>query len=157
VNKIYFTYSKKEKEGFKSFVPLSTYMEPAESCDELEAEEVVEKVPSLVNFIVEAYRLLKVGGTLKVSAPHFASALAWQSPLTIRGISETSLYFASKDWRKQNNYTEKDLICDFDVVGNFAVEQSSMFRSDEARAFWMQRYNNVVQAVIFVLTKRPLE
>lgn len=155
--KIHFTYSEDKKEGFDSFVPLTTNSLGDESVDEISGDGVIEKVHSLIIFIEECYRLLKVGGIATFSSPHYASNLAWQSPLNVRGISELSLYFASKEWRKQSKYSEAMLICDFDVVGNFAIEQSCMQRSEDARSFWIQRYNNVAQAVIFTLTKRGLD
>jgi len=155
-NKIYFTYGTETQEGSVTMVPLTTAHLPDESVDIIEGAGVIEKVKDLPKFIEECYRLLKVGGTAKFSSPHYASNNAWTSPLTLRGISESSLNFSSKEWRTQYKFTEIPMICDFEVVGSFSVEAECTQRSDIARNFWMHRYNNVVQAVIFTLTKKAM-
>ena len=153
--KILFTYGSETKEGFESVVPNTTALIPPDSVDEIEGS-VIEKVPDLIKFIEECYRLLKIGGVAKFSSPHYASNLAWGSPLAKRGVSELTLNFASKDWRTQYKFTDAEVISNFEVVGNFAVEASCMQRSDDARGFWLRRYNNVAQAIIFTLTKKEL-
>ena len=148
-----FTYSNEEKEGFTVCVPGASLPYDAETFDEIESS-CIHTVPNLVAFVEECYRLLKPGGIAKLSAPHYRHDLAWQSPLTKRAVSELSLNFASKQWRELNKYSEVDLVCDFEVAGNFAIEQSYMQRSDDARGFMMKSYSNVIQAVIFTLTKK---
>lgn len=151
--KVYYTYDTTEKEGFVCRTPNS--FSENDSVDEIEGN-VIEKVPDLVQFIEECYRVLRVGGTAKFTAPYYTSALAWGSPLNIRGVSEATLNFASKDWRVANKYTEADVRCDFEVVGNFIVDQGYTQRADEVKSFWLKHYNNVAQAVIFTLTKKAL-
>lgn len=153
--KILFTYGFDTKEGFESIIPMTTSLIPPGTIDEIEGS-VIEKVSDLIKFIEECYRLLKVGAVAKFSAPHYASNLAWGNPLAKRGVSELTLNFASKDWREQYKFTDAEVLCNFEVVGNFAVEASCMQRSDDARGFWLQRYNNVAQAIIFTLTKKEL-
>lgn len=154
--KIYVTYDKTTKEGYEVMTPNGVFSLKEDSVDEIETN-VLEKVPNLVTFIQECYRVLKTGSVMKVTAPYFMSSLAWASPLTVRGVSELTLNFASKEWRKQNNYSEFDIKCDFEVVGNFTVESTYMQRSDVTRGFWMKHYNNVVQAILFTLTKKAPE
>lgn len=151
--KVYFTYDTAEKEGFTCLTPSPMVALGSDSVDEIEGN-VIEKVPNLTEFIQECYRILRVGGTAKFTAPYYTSALAWGSPLNVRGISEASLNFASKDWRVANKYTETDPVCDFEVVGNFSVDASYTQRADEVKSFWLKHYNNVAQAVIFTLTKK---
>lgn len=145
-----------KKEGFDTLAPGSTALVPSDSVDEIEATGVIEKVPNVVSFIEECYRLLKLGAKMTVNSAHFSSSLAWASPLNVRGVSEASLNFASKDWRKQAAYSEAPIQCNFEIAANFAVENSCAQRSDDARMFWMQRFNNVVQAVILTLIKKEL-
>lgn len=151
--KIYFTYDTDDKEGFITKTPDIRGGLESDSVDEIEGN-VIEKVENLVLFIEECYRILRVGGTAKFTAPYYTSALAWASPKTVRGVSEATLNFASKDWRVANKYTEEPIICDFEVVGNFCVDTSYTQRADEVKAFWLKHYNNVAQAVIFTLTKK---
>lgn len=152
--KIYFTFANDQREGYEAKVPLTTADIPAESVEDIQGQNVLERLPRLQDFIEECYRLLKPGGVAIFSAPHFGSSHAWQSPLNIRGISELSLNFASKSWREQNKYSDTIVTCDFEVAGSFAVEQSFSCRSDEFRGFAMKHYNNVAQAILFTLTKK---
>lgn len=151
--KIYFTYGTETREGHESRVPLMTSDIADNSVEEIAAENILEKLADLIPFINECYRLLPTGGLAKFSSQHYASASAWQSPLTKRGISERSLNFASKAWREQNKFTESSVLANFDVNGQFCVEERCLARSDDARAFWLERYLNVAQAVLFTLTK----
>lgn len=151
--KIYYTYDTQGKEGFECKTPGGGILFGPDSVDEIEGN-VIEKVPHLTTFIEECYEILRVGGTAKFTAPYYTSALAWGSPKNIRGVSETTLNFASKDWRVANKYTEHSLICDFEVVGNFIVDAGYTQRADEVKSFWLKHYNNVAQAVLFTLTKK---
>jgi len=152
--KIYFTYNNDTREGLESKVPLTTSTLEAESVDEIQGQYVLERVPCLISFIDECYRLLKKDGKCLFSGFHFGSSLAWQNPLNIRGLSELSLNFASKDWREKNKWTEASVMADFEVTGQFAVETSFMSRSEEARGYAMRHYNNVAQAILFNLVKK---
>lgn len=152
--KIYFTYNSDSREGFTSKVPLMTSDLAAESIEEIQGENVLEKIPDLVAFVEECYRLLPKGGKAIFSSPYYASSRAWVSPITARGISEHTLAFADKTWRENNKYTERTILSDFEVTGSFAIEDECMQRSEDARRFWMARYLNVAQCVLFTLTKR---
>ncbi len=152
--KIYFTYNSDSREGFESKLPMITCHLPAESIEEIQGENILEKIPDLVQFIDECYRLLPKGGKATFSSPYYASSRAWISPITVRGISEHTLAFADKAWRETNKYTERTILADFEVTGSFAIEDECMQRSEDARRFWMSRYLNVAQCVLFTLTKR---
>lgn len=152
--KILFTYGSNTKEGFTPYVPGTTDLLVHESVEEIAAEDVIGKVPNLIKFVEECYRLLRPEGKLTCSAPHYSSSLAWTSPLTVRGIAESSLNFASKDWREQSKFTDATINANFEVAGNFVVDQETLARSDDAKQFWMKRYSNVVQSVILCLTKK---
>lgn len=151
--KIYFTYGSESRDGCQSRVPLMTSDLADESVDEIWGEGVLEKVPNLVKFICECHRLLKKDGKCTFSSTYYASAQAWSSPMTIRGISECSLNFADAKWRETNKYTESFVTCNFGIAASFAVNKNDECRSDEVRAFWVNKYLNTVQAILFTLTK----
>jgi len=152
--KIYFTYGEETKDDFQSWIADLTHDITTESIEEIYGVGVLEKVKSLPGFIEECYRMLKPGAKAVFSSAYYAHINAWASPLNIRGISEASLNFASKDWREQSKYSELSILCNFDVAVSFAVEESVSHRAEDVRLFWMQRYLNVVQAVVFTLTKK---
>lgn len=152
--KIYFSYGSEIREGYESTLPSITSHLSNDSIEEIQGQDVLEKVPSLIRFIEECYRILKPEGKAIFSSPIYSSTKAWSSPLAIRGISEYTLNFSSKDWREQNKYTEAMILANFEVNGQVAIEQSYMQRSDEARAFGVKCYNNIAQALLFTLTKK---
>lgn len=155
--KVHLTFGNDTKEGYVSHNPNYIGSLEPESVDEFSGRDVVEKVNDLYLFIEHCYRALKWGGTCSFVGQYYATQAAWTSPLVKRGISESSLNFSSKQWRDINNYSELDIIADFDVVGNFGLTDQTMCRSVEARQFQLTHYNNVVQQVLFTLTKTRRE
>ncbi|OQB10447.1 MAG: hypothetical protein BWY21_00368 [Parcubacteria group bacterium ADurb.Bin216] len=155
--KLYFSYGLEEREGFVTANPEDLSFYENESIEEIQGQDVLEKVPDLIYFIDECYRILKPGSKCVFSSQHFANSGAWRSPLTKRGISEQSLNFASKEWREQFKFTEAEVSADFEVLGSFAIEQDVLQRNEETRAFWMRRYLNIANCVFFTLNKKEKE
>lgn len=125
--------------------------------DVIKGQGILEKIADLPSFIEAVYHNLKVGGKAEFTSPYYTSTLAWADPTNLRGLSELSMNFASKEWRAQNNFEQtygRELECDFVIGCNFAVDQAALQRSEEAKAFWLVRYNNVAQAVMFSLEKK---
>ena len=151
---IYLTFEEKTKENYDSRIPSVTSDIASDSIDDIFGDGVLEKVKDLPAFINECYRILKVGSKANFHGAYYNSAKAWSSPFNIRGVSEMSLNFASKDWREQTKYSEATILANFDVAANFAIEESCVQRAEETRNFWMQRYSNIVQIVCFTLTKK---
>lgn len=153
--KIYFSADGKSREGFTTYDPCVANLQESGTVEEITGEGILEKIPDLVSFIQHCYRMLKSEGTCTFTAHYYTSWQAWQDPRNIRGISQASLNFADKNWREQNGCP--DLAdCDFAVGCNFAIDQVANQRSEAAKEFWLNRYNNIVQSVQFVLTKRAL-
>lgn len=152
--KLHFSYSNEQKEGFETHSPEASCWKASDGAvEEISGTDVLEKVPNLVAFIDYCYRILKPGGKASFSAPYYASARAWTCPTTVRGMSEPSLNFSNKAWRDETKWTEVACDANFTIEVQFAIELIATTRSDDAKAFWMNKYNNVVQMVVFVLTK----
>jgi SAM-dependent methyltransferase len=155
MQKIYLTYTENTRDGFTSMLPDGLKALEAESVEEIQSEEVLERVPDLVTLIEECYRVLIKDGKVLFSSPYYASAQAWGNPFTVRGISERSLNFASKSWRELNKWKDKFVRANFEVACSFAIEEQVSHRAEEVRQFWMSRYLNIAQAVYLHLTKKP--
>lgn len=153
--KLYLTYSEKTRDGFTSTVPSALETLKDESVEEIQGEEIIERVPDLIKFVEQCYRVLVPEGKLILSSPYFASSAAWASPFAIRGVSEKTLNFASKNWREQSKWSDAFVRANFEVSGSFAVEESVSHRAEDVRQFWMSRYLNVAQAVVLQLVKKP--
>ena len=152
MSRIHFTYSTEPKEGFELRVP--TYYPKDVGDDSVDgiSGDCLHQVGDLQSFIEYCYRVLRMGGVAKFTVPHYAHAKAYQSPLTKRQLSESSLFFASKDWREANKYTEATVMANFLVEAQFAITDMAQLRNDEVKNFWAFRYNNVVEAILFTLT-----
>lgn len=123
------------------------------SIDEITGNGVLERHNNLPDLVDNCYFVLKVGGKATFTSPYFSSALAWAHPSNCRGISEVTLNFADKKWREDNKF-DIPLTADFEVQGNFAVDQTLSLRSSEFSNFAMKHYNNTVQAIMLTLIKR---
>lgn len=152
--KIYLSFNSSEREGLEKFNPIELPSILDSSIDEIQGEDILEKFPNLILFIDECHRILKPGCKAMLTCPHFLSDGAWRSPLTVRALTPQSLNFADKNWREQTKYTEAEVKANFEVQGSFAMEQDVMNRAEEVRNFWMRRYANVAQALMFTLIKR---
>lgn len=151
--KIYFNYDDKEREGFERFHPAHIVGLDAETFSEITGEGVLEKILDPIAFVENCYRILKPEGIATFTAPYYASWQAWNDPRNIRGICQGSLNFADKTWREQNNCP--DLAnCDFEVGCNFAIDLVATQRSEVAKEFWINRYTNIIQSIMFTLKKR---
>jgi hypothetical protein len=157
LKKIFFTYGKTIREGFETFHPSQIHQFMDDSVEEVQAEDILDKVPDLKLFIEECYRILPIEKKAIFTNQYFASSGAWRSPLSIRGISEQSLNFANRKWREESKFTEFETKLNFEVQGSFALEQDVVNRFEEARQFWMRRYINVAQAVLFTLIKKGVD
>lgn len=157
--KLYFTYGLDEREGFERMLPFHAGHLADESVEEIQGQGLLEILPleTYLSFFEECWRLLKPEGKATFSVPHYGSSRAWAHPLAQRAFSEMSLHFLSKEWCRLNKVSNLEVRANFDVAGSFAIEETYMNRSEQAREFGMRHYNNIAQAILFTLTKRPLE
>lgn len=125
------------------------------SVDEIYCAHYVEHVPDLIKFIDEIYRILKPGGKALIVAPYYSSMRAWQDPTHKRAISEASFLYFNKGWREQNNLDHYlDIKSDFDFSYSYMITPDWATRNEEARAFAIRHYINVVSDIQVILTKR---
>jgi len=124
------------------------------SVDEIFCSHYVEHTPDLIKFMEECYRILKPGGTMKVISPYYTSMRCWQDPTHKRAISEATFLYFNKNWRELNKLTHYNINCDFDYSYGYDWSQDWITRSPVARAFAVKHYNNVVNDIHVVLTKK---
>ena len=153
--KIYFSYDKKEREGYERKDPANydVWAYGHDNVEEFVGENILEKLPNLIVFIECCYSLLKPGATATFTSPYYNSYQAWCDPRNIRGISQGSLNFADKKWREDNGCPD---LCtaDFEIGVNYSIDVLTNQRAEDAKAFWLSRYSNVIQSIMFTLKKR---
>ena len=75
--------------------------------DEIQAHDVLEHVPDLVQLMTNCLNLLRDGGVMRIIVPYDLSYGAWQDPTHVRAFNENSwLYYTDwfwylgwRDWR----------------------------------------------------------
>jgi predicted SAM-dependent methyltransferase len=145
-------------EGIDAVVDLEVYPWPIESdsAEDIVCNHYFEHVTDLMQFMNEVYRILKPGGKIKIVSPYYTSMRCWQDPTHKHAISEATFLYYNKEWRKNNKLDHYPIDCDFDYTYGYDVDAMWANRSDEARAFAIKHYQNIVSDIHVVMTKRPV-
>lgn len=115
----------------------------------------IEHTKDIIKFMDELYRILKPGATIIIRAPYYNSMRAWQDPTHTRVISEATFFYYNKDWREANKLDHYPIKADFDFSFGYDFTPDWAMRSEEARAFAVRHYTNVVMDIQVVLVKKP--
>lgn len=143
------------------------------SVDEIECSNFVEHIPHgdsfndlFYQFFDEIHRILKpatfdpnnpniaLTGIARIVCPYYSSIRAWQDPTHQRAISEASFLYLNKQWRIDNKLDHYPVSCDFDFNYGYVVNPAWQNRNQEAQAFAIQHYINVVSDIQVQLIKR---
>ncbi len=146
------------------------------SVDEIECSNFVEHIPHgdsrhdpFFQFFDEIYRILKpatfdpnnpnipLSGIARITCPYYSSMRAWQDPTHNRAISEASFLYLNKQWRVDNKLDHYPVTCDFDFNYAYVLNPQWQNRNQEAQAFAIQHYFNVVTDIQVQLIKRPVK
>lgn len=151
--KLYLTYGLEDiPEGFEKAEITSSIEE--NSIDEFIGHHCLDKMENLDRFFYLLHKGLKPEGKATFHQTYFRSSMAWMSPLTIRGISEHSLAWLSKEWREVNKWSALDISCDFEIKYALSTDPDLDSRSDNAKAFAIANYSASISGVQFVITKK---
>lgn len=143
------------------------------SVDEIECTCFVEHIPHgdsyndpFFQFFDELYRILKpaefdpnnpnipLRGFATISCPYYSSSRAWWDPTHHRAISEQSFLYLNKQWRIDNKLDHYPVSCDFDFSYGYILDPEWQNRNQEAQAFAIKHYINVVTDIQAQLIKR---
>ncbi|MCS7092144.1 MAG: class I SAM-dependent methyltransferase [Patescibacteria group bacterium] len=127
---------------------------PDNSIDEAICSHYIEHTSDIIAFMEEVYRVLVPGGQIKIIAPYYNSIRAWQDPTHKRAISEATFLYFNKQWRKINKLNHYPIKCDFDFTYAYDFTPDWALRSEEAKAFAIRHYTNVINDIQVILTKR---
>ena len=143
------------------------------SVDEIECSNFVEHIPHgnsyndpFFQFFDEIYRILKpaefdpnnpnipIKGFARIVCPYYSSMRAWQDPTHQRAISEASFLYLNKQWRIDNQLDHYPITGDFDFSYGYVLTPEWQNRSQEAQAFAMKHYINVITDIQVMIVKR---
>lgn len=127
--------------------------------DEVHTSHFVEHLDGSerVAFFNEVFRVLKVGGIIRVIVPNWSHERAYGDPThKFPPMCSFSFLYLNKQWR-DGNAPHSGYTCDFDatVVGTFDPNDAWVaFRTSEVKGQFMQRNVNTCMDIIATLTKR---
>ena len=124
------------------------------SVDEAVCNHYIEHTKDIIKFMDELYRILKPGAKALIRAPYYNSVRGWQDPTHTRLISEATFLYYNKDWRTQNKLDHYPIHCDFDYNFGYDFTPDWAMRSEEAKAFALRHYTNVVSDIQVILIKK---
>lgn len=124
------------------------------SVSEAFCSHYIEHTKDLLKWFDEVHRILVPGGKCTIIAPYYNSMRCWQDPTHTRAISEATFLYANAAWRKMNGLDHYPIKCDFDFTYGYALAPEWANRDEQARAFAIKHYTNVVNDIHVVLTKR---
>jgi predicted SAM-dependent methyltransferase len=113
-----------------------------------------KSVDALCKFFEECYRILAPGGKLTLIAPYYANQRCWQDPTHRRAVCDSTFYYVSKEWRKQNGLDHYGMDCDFHATWGYGLDPSQDGKSDEYRAFAFKHYMNAISDIHATLVKK---
>jgi predicted SAM-dependent methyltransferase len=108
----------------------------------------------LFKFMDEVYRILKPQGKVTIIAPYYSSMRAFQDPTHKRSICEVTFMYFNKNWRDMNRLDHYQVKCDYDFTYGYDMPDEWKVKHEEARAFAIAHYWNIVNDIQVVLTKR---
>ena len=154
-------------DGVDEVVDLEQYPWPFEdgSVEELFASHYVEHVSDMNRFMEEVYRVLRPpgkdeygkptqGGKFELIVPYLRNVRAFQDPTHKQFISEERFLYYNKEWRVANKLDHYPISCDFDFTYGYGMSPEWASRNEEARAFAIRHYWNVVQDLHCTLWKK---
>jgi hypothetical protein len=100
---------------------------------------------------------MKPGGKCEIVAPYYSSMRAWQDPTHVRAISEATFLYFNQEWLKTNGLDHYDVSADFDFSYGYVMSPEWISRSEEAKAFAIRHYINVISDIQVLLTKREIK
>lgn len=129
------------------------------SVEEAHLSHFFEHVPQKLRakFMDELYRVLQPGAKVTVITPYFNSVRATQDfTHEWPPISPNSFLYFNKKWREDNKLTHGhyEMKADFDFQYGYSVNPTWAGRSDEARAFAVTHYLEVISDLHTTLTSK---
>jgi SAM-dependent methyltransferase len=126
--------------------------------DEIHASHVIEHFNAGQRCFIfnEMHRVLKVGGTVTLIAPHWASNRAYGDPThQWPPFAEMALFYLDKAWREtQAPHTNDLLSCDFAATWGYSLNPALNTRNEEYRQYAVNNHKEAVQDLHATLVKK---
>lgn len=119
---------------------------------EVYCSHFVEHVSDLRTFMSEVYRVLCPHGIASIIGPYYSSERAWQDFTHVRALTQLTFRYFDQTWLKQTKLDHYEVDVDFEPINVALIFDPSWApRGDEAKAWAMKHYINVVSDIKYVL------
>lgn len=125
------------------------------SYNEVEVNRVAEYLDpeERIQLFNEVHRILKKGGKLVLTVPHWASSVAWGDlRFKYPPVAESWFFHTNKKWREENGGDDR-LTCDFSFTCGYGMHPSLVTRNQEYQMNALQFYKEAAQSIIATFTK----
>lgn len=134
------------------------------SVEELNCSHFVEHIPhdiknpndsrdGFIQFMDEAYRIMKVGGKATITAPYYTSIRAFGDPTHVRYIGEWSFFYFNQEWLKSNKLEHYNISSNFDIRYSYYITNELTLKSEEVRNEAFKHDWNAIDDIIVELIK----
>jgi predicted SAM-dependent methyltransferase len=129
------------------------------SVEEVHISHFFEHIPAKTRpkFMDELYRVLAPEGKVTIITPYYNSVRATQDfTHEWPPISPNSFLYFNRKWREDNKLTHGfyEMTCSFDFTYGYALQGVWGSKSEEARAFAVTHYNEVISDLHTTLISR---
>lgn len=129
------------------------------SVSEAHASHFIEHLDSgeRIHFVNELYRVLSVGASAKIVAPHWCSNRAY-GDLTHKWppVSEMWFNYLSRAWRASQAPHNDFYKCNFKVLAVYSLHPGLSGKSQETVAFAVNNYKESAMDTVATFEKRPM-
>lgn len=113
--------------------------------------------PERVDFMNEAWRVMKVGAQMTVIVPFWSSRRSIQDPYhKFPPIAETSFLYFVEHWRQDNKLTHYPITCNFNFSYGYALDPELTLRAEPVQQDAIAHQVNQVNDIYVTLTKVEL-
>jgi predicted SAM-dependent methyltransferase len=106
-----------------------------------------------MKFMDELHRILNPGAGCLILCPYYNNMRAIQDPTHKQYICEATFLYYNKVWREQNKLDHYPIKADFNFSYAYHMDTYWAMRNEEARAFALKHYTNVVNDIQINLVK----
>jgi predicted SAM-dependent methyltransferase len=129
------------------------------SVEEVHCSHFFEHIPAKLRprFMDELFRVLEPGAKVTIITPYFNSVRATQDfTHEWPPVSPNSFLYFNRNWRNENKLTHGyyEMKCDFDFTYGYSIAPAWGSKSEEARAFAVTHYNEVISDLHTTLVSR---
>jgi len=111
----------------------------------------------LIQFVEEAYRIMKIGAKLHVTCPYYTTGIAWQDPTHRRAITEQTFFYFDKGWRERSKLNHYPITTNLETrIDGYDLYPDVENKTIDEKKFSMRHLSNFIANLKVTLTKKPI-